>query len=314
MRDTTVADFGAGALGGLYVSETDDGELMLSPAWGREFSDTSLDATWQNVPYAAGGAVVVGAGTAAVDGASIRSGVLFAAGGTLEFDGAFSGATFQHAGLATSLEGQPWAIFSTGSTGGVLYARTAGPNGVRDTVISGDWLTVPHRFRIEWSADKVVYSIDDLIVATHTVAISEGMRVVFSDLAVGSGAVTVNWARMTPYAAQGTFLSRVLDAGSVRSWGSVLLGRRTAESEQRRRPSHAVRQHVKSGPNMVRVRPGCRIRRRGRRDLPLRAVLGDAVGNPTGNTKSRRRRGERRARSARHDETRDQWFVGDSNL
>ena len=43
--DTTAADFAAGA-GSCYVAQTGDGELILPPAAGSEFSGTSLPMGW----------------------------------------------------------------------------------------------------------------------------------------------------------------------------------------------------------------------------------------------------------------------------
>src|SRR5207248_9573065 len=47
----------------------------------------------------------------------------FPAGRSLEFVATFSGAAFQHVGLADTLDAAPWAIFST-LNGGALFART----------------------------------------------------------------------------------------------------------------------------------------------------------------------------------------------
>jgi hypothetical protein len=47
--DTTVADFGAGTTDGQeYIAQTADGEVMLSPAAGIEFSGTTLPVDWSS--------------------------------------------------------------------------------------------------------------------------------------------------------------------------------------------------------------------------------------------------------------------------
>ena len=47
------------------------------------------------------------------------------------------------------------------------------------------------------------------------------MRPIFSDYNFGNGALSVNWLHATPYAATGTFTSRVLDAGATVSWNQA---------------------------------------------------------------------------------------------
>ena len=48
-------------------------------------------------------------------------------------------------------------------------------------------------------------------VATHDVTIADAMRPLASDVTAGGPDVAVQWLRMSPYAASGTFLSRVFD-------------------------------------------------------------------------------------------------------
>src|SRR6185437_6875597 len=47
------------------------------------------------------------------------------------------------------------------------------------------------------------------------------MRAFFSDLATNDTAMTVDWARVGPYAASGTFTSRVIDASAAVGWTSL---------------------------------------------------------------------------------------------
>jgi hypothetical protein len=44
------------------------------------------------------------------------------------------------------------------------------------------------------------------------------MRPAIVDTAAGDGALSVDWMRMTPYAASGTFTSAVFDAGDSVAW------------------------------------------------------------------------------------------------
>jgi hypothetical protein len=220
--DTTLTDFAAGtASGGVYLAQNGDGEVTLGLAVGSEFSGTALPAGWSSTPWTTGGSATVSGGALTVDGARVQTDDLFDAGRVLEFAATFTSAPFQHAGFGISLNETPWAIFSTGS-GGSLFARTHDGGSAIDTPIPGSWLNSLHVYRIEWNSSTVVYSIDGSVVATHNRTIPVTMRPIASDANVGDTPLRVEWMRLGPYAASGTFTSRVLDAGSSRVWRSML--------------------------------------------------------------------------------------------
>jgi len=66
-----------------------------------------------------------------------------------------------------------------------------------------------------------VYWIDGTQVASHAIAIAASLRPVVSDYVADAAALTVDWLRMTPYAATGTFASRVIDAGLLATWSTA---------------------------------------------------------------------------------------------
>src|SRR5206468_3422567 len=70
-------------------------------------------------------------------------------------------------------------------------------------------------------ASRVTYWIDGQQVASHAAAINQTMRPVFSAYATGSGTLALDWVTLSPYASSGTFVSRILDAGSTAAWGSI---------------------------------------------------------------------------------------------
>src|SRR5215217_4625908 len=219
--DTTVADFSAGSVGtNSYVSQTADGEVILNPTVGAEFSGAGLPAGWTSTPWSAGGTSTVSNGSLSVDGARAGTDALYGPGRSLEFAATFGASGFQHVGLGVDYNGVPWAMFSTG--GGSLpvglYARTNGP-AQTDTPITGVDPSTPHLYRIEWKPDSVVYYVDGTQVASHSIAITSQMRPLASDFNVGGPSVSVDWLRMSPYAASGTFESRVFDSGkSASDW------------------------------------------------------------------------------------------------
>jgi hypothetical protein len=219
--DTSTADFAAGTVtSGAYVSETTGGELILTPTVGVEFGGATLPAGWTSTPWATGGTSTVAQGVVTVDGARAQTDALFGPGASLEFVATFGTAGFQHVGFGVTLDAAPWAIFST-RDGGALYARTNTGATSTDTPIAGNWLSAPHRYRIDWSTSSVSFFIDGTLVATHAVTIADAMRPMVSDATVAGETVTVDWLRLTPYAASGTFTSRILDAGSSVTWNTA---------------------------------------------------------------------------------------------
>jgi hypothetical protein len=141
-------------------------------------------------------------------------------GRSLEFVATFSGSPFQHVGFGETYEAAPWAMFSTFG-GGSLYARTSSGGASLDTALAGTLIGSPHRFRIDWTATAVLYTVDGAVVATHAIAIASPLRPLASDLTIGSGGLSLDWVRMTPYAAAGTFVSRVFDATQAVDWDGL---------------------------------------------------------------------------------------------
>lgn len=255
MRDTTSADFGAGTSNSVYVSENGDGEIVLAPAVGAEFSGSALTAGWTTNAWQGSGTATVGGGRLRVSGARVATCVV--AGGScpddstsfnvlpdhsMEFVATFTGDPYQHAGFGRTLGsgGEPFAIISTVDTSGQnsngsLFVRTSDGAGTElSNSLGTGLLGAPHRFRIDWNAGNVTYSIDgapafmfdsvvnDFVPAVHALPVAGPMRVIAASEFNGlSGAVLVDWTRMTPYAPSGGFTSRVFDAGVKTSWQSI---------------------------------------------------------------------------------------------
>jgi hypothetical protein len=233
LRDTSTPDFNAGTGSGTYTSETADGEVILAPATGAEFSGSALSPGWIDVPYADGGAAFVGNGVVLVDGSrlgtcadvngSCQEQWALTPGHRLEFIATFTGDAFQHSGLAQDFgsSSQPWAIFSTLS-GGVLTARTNTGVASQETFLGNGFLGSSHRYAIDWTDTSVVYSVDGVVVATHNLAVAGPMRpIAASDFSVFGGNVVIDWMRLGPYAASGEFHSRVFDANAIVNWRSI---------------------------------------------------------------------------------------------
>ena len=140
--DTTVADFSAGTTDpNTYVSQIGDGEVILGPTSGTEFSGSSLPADWASSIWNSGGGAIVSGGQLTVDGAFASTTSMFGPGRSLEFSATFGPAQFEHAGFAVDLNNVGlWAIFSTKDTTTDLYARTNNNGNLTDTPIPGSWL------------------------------------------------------------------------------------------------------------------------------------------------------------------------------
>jgi hypothetical protein len=225
LTDTTIADFTAGAPGTntsviSQVSPVNDGGVSLAPAAGSEFSGTALPSGWTSTSWNSGGTATVSGGLLSVDGVRAYTRSTFNAGCSLEFRATFSGDAYQHVGFGVDFNTQPWAIFSTGSGGGLSVRTNNGASNLT-TAISSSFLNSPHLFRIDWNSNNVVYSVDGTVVATHTVAISTAMRPIASDYTTGGGNVKVDWLRLGPFASSGSYLSRVFDGGASVAWDTA---------------------------------------------------------------------------------------------
>ena len=223
--DTTVAHFTAGTPGtGAYLSETVDGEVMLTPDLATEFSGTALPSGWEAVNWQSGGIATVSGGVLTVDGARVNPTALYGPGRSVEFTATFSTDSFQHSGWGVTFDNVPFAIFSTLNGNGQLWARTYSAVGNIDQQLTGILVGVPHRFRIDWNGSNVQYFVDGSIVATHAFdpAVTSLRPIAASDFNFCCGNIQVNWVRMGPYPSTATFLSRIFDAGDPSAaWGAL---------------------------------------------------------------------------------------------
>src|SRR5664280_921784 len=220
--DTTVADFSAGSTSCSIVAHTGDGEVVLVPTIGEEFSSTTLPPNWTSTPWT-GGTPVVSNGMLTVDGTLFAYNTYYSSGSSLEFVATFGADTSQHLGFGQALQSlsESWAMFSTFNSGNALYARTNNAGIVSDVQIPGNWIGTSHRYRIDWTATSVVFWIDGTMIHTEPVAISATMRPVVSDYNNNGIVLSVDWLLMTPYTSPCVFDSAVIDAGSAANWETL---------------------------------------------------------------------------------------------
>ncbi len=214
--DVVAGEFADGTPGAAtYVAETVDGEVILAPTEGAEFFGTALPSGWETHVWNPGGLATVTGGTLTADGVRVMTTATYGPGRTQEFVATFGAAAFQHMGFGVDYNGPPYAMFSTFTTADTLFARTPGGG---DTSLGLGYVGTPHLYKIIWNASSVEFHIDGALVATHNVAMADPMRPAASDFNTGGGALSLGWARMSPYSAAGSFESRVFDAGSVADW------------------------------------------------------------------------------------------------
>ncbi len=221
LTDTTLADFTKGLpSAGVLLTDLGGGAVTLAPTAGSDFTGTTLPSGWTNTIWHSGGTTTVNGGMLHVDGAGAYTNATYSAGRSVEFLATFTSDSYQHAGFGVDLNSAPWAIFST-SGGGGLNVRTNNGTGDLSTPISGNFLGSPHLYRIDWNSSGVTYWVDGVVVATHSVAITTAMRPMVSDYYTGGKDLQVDWLRMGPFAASGSFFSRVFDGGGTVSWNTA---------------------------------------------------------------------------------------------
>ena len=230
LTDTTVADFGAGSPdASTYVSQTEDGEVILKPTEGQEFSGGPglpagwSSSTWESEGGGTGASATVSGGSLHVDGALAHTEATFGSGRALEFLATFGSGKYQHVAFTDNFK-SVWAMFSTrGSETGQLYASTNFSGSIQDTAIGapGQYVGSAHRYRIQWEAGLVEYFIDGALVHTELGSFATNLNVAASDFNSGGPALSVDWLHVSPYPASGTFTSRVFDAGQAVSWGAI---------------------------------------------------------------------------------------------
>jgi hypothetical protein len=218
-NDTTVADFASGTPGTCAaVAHSGDGEVELGPTVENEFSGSGLPPGFFSAAWGTPSTATVAGGQLVLDNARAGTSATFSAGHSLEFVATFGSEPFQHVGFGTDFNAGPWAIFSTGTDGTSLKARTNDGSNETDTTLSASLLGSPHDFRIDWTSSQIVYWVDGVQVATHSVAIGTPMRPLASDAQSDATNVSVDWMQMTPYGGTCTFMSRTIDAGQGIGW------------------------------------------------------------------------------------------------
>ncbi len=228
-EDSDVAHFRAGSVGpGAHVAVTSSGpELILAPAVAAEFDGGTLPDDWFVEPWKEGGVARLDGRAVSLDAASTGYTGLYGAGRSLEFVATFEKRPHQHVGFGTDFKSVPWITFST-KFGHSLYARS---NFLipEESRLSPSLLGSSHRFRIDWNVLDVDFWVDGRKVAYQLVPLVGYMRPLAANGTQGGAPLVLEWMRMTPYAPEGTFVSRVHDAGGPAQWTGCVADAEVAE-------------------------------------------------------------------------------------
>jgi hypothetical protein len=224
VTDDSAADFAQGTQSSTVVRSP--GSVELARTLEERFDGAPAGWTstvWSTLttrpPTVANGSLVV-------DGERADSGVAAGLGSTMEFRATFGTDPHQHVGFATDFDKEAWAVFSTGSSGGLLKARVFdGTAVVASNDLVGLDASVPHDYRIERTATGgFAFFVDGgpVTLTATPAAVTTAMRPQASDFAAAGQAVSVDSILLNTHKTPGTFTSRPLDAGDSRVTGLSL--------------------------------------------------------------------------------------------
>jgi Domain of unknown function (DUF4082)/Bacterial Ig-like domain len=202
---------------GAYLRQDSYGELSLTPESGEEFAIPALPTTWMEEAEQAGGTRVVSGGQLVLDGQRAGLRKLFPTGRRLEAQVTFDAQARQHVGWASGRLTDPYAMFV--ARDGTLSAVVFNGNRTTTTAVTdgAKLLGEPHVYRIARSGTSVTFIVDGAQVARGTLPAVD-MRPLARDLVADGQPLVVDWARLSGFAATGSFTSRVLDARELVTW------------------------------------------------------------------------------------------------
>jgi hypothetical protein len=222
-RDETAAQFAQGTTGtNTYIAEMADGEVVLKPTLGTEFSGTTLPAGWRAGTFVptAGGSLSVGGGLITVNGTHAVATASVGPGTSLEFVATYTAGIFENVGFSadTQFVAAPWVVigFDGGTPDGVYARSNENPIGTKIADYGAS-----RRYRIQWNAGSFDFYVDGTLMTTLTKTVTTNMYVQVSDYTTDASSLQVDWLRASPHASPGSFLSRVYDAGASSPWGAA---------------------------------------------------------------------------------------------
>ena len=222
LTDMVQKDFALGTPdNATYLSTLQNGNVILKPGLNEEFAGTTLTPSWKSATWNTGGTTIVNAGQVSVNGTHIYSTRSFVVGSSVDFLATFRADSYQNVGFtADSSFNAPWAAFGTSGSGDGVYALSSDGTAI---LISASLLNGVHRYRIVWRAGSFLFYVDNnqVPVATIPLNVTSTMLVHASCYSATGPALSVGALYASPYAAAGSFVSKVFDAGAIVSWATA---------------------------------------------------------------------------------------------
>ena len=221
LSDATAANFSAGTTSSTYVGLNGTGEVVLTPTAVAEFSGTALPAGWTSTATVSGGKSTVSGGTVTVSGANLTTTATYSNGKSIEVVSTLG--RKQTIGWVTRSNANVKMSFTVNASNQLIASVNDGAlNNASGTAATG-WTAAPHKFRIEWTSSAATFYVDDVQKYTHAFTSLYGStyRPQLSDSVTTDSGLVVDWLRVGPYAASGTFTSRVLDAQAPVTWDGL---------------------------------------------------------------------------------------------
>ncbi|HEY2041037.1 MAG TPA: DUF4082 domain-containing protein [Jatrophihabitans sp.] len=218
--DATPADFSSGSASSTYVAGNSDGEVTLTPTAVAEFTGAALPAGWTSTPNATGGGSTVAGGTVTVAGANLTTTATYSTAKSLELRATLG--KNQTIGWVTGSNSKVKIQLSVNTSNQLIATVNDGFNATSTGTLVTGWTVAIHKFRIEWNSSTVAFYVDDVQKYTHSFnTFYSNLRPLLADTVVADGNLAVDWVRVGPYAASGTFTSRVFDAGATVNWAAI---------------------------------------------------------------------------------------------
>jgi hypothetical protein len=227
--DTTTADFSLGSNSSTFVSGNGLGEVALQPTASTEFTTATLPTALKSTATVSGGKTTVAAatattaGSASVSGSNLTTTAVYNNGMSLEALSTLG--PNQSLGWVTSSSSSMKLTFSVNASNQVIANLNDGVvTSATSTVVSSGWTpTTAHLFRIEWTSSSATFYIDNVQKYTHafTTWFGKAYRPQFGDTSTADAPLVLNWMRLGPYTASGTYTSRVFDAKAAVTWDGL---------------------------------------------------------------------------------------------
>ncbi|MEO9239884.1 MAG: DUF4082 domain-containing protein, partial [Jatrophihabitantaceae bacterium] len=221
VTDTTTASFTAGVVSAAYVASNGDGEVVLAPAAVQEFAGTTVPTGWTSTATVTGGKTTLASGIATVSGANLTSTATYGNARSLIVQATLD--KNQSIGWVTSSSSTTKMTFSVNTAGQLIATSNDGAFNSGTAVVASAWVAAAHNFRIEWTSSAATFYLDNVQVYTKafTTRFGTTYRPLLADTATTDTALAVDWMRIGPYAATGSFTSRVIDGLAAVSWDGL---------------------------------------------------------------------------------------------